>query len=200
MELTPGSDKTVDSDKTMPPQSHVRFDTPLDLYAAIPQIAEMTQSRPREGEDAVTYLLRLRASTTPEEGVTFAAFALTPASAVWWGHECLRAMPDLLSGEDAQVLDAVTRWVRDPSTYNRQAIMRDALWANSRTPSIMLALAVGWSGGPIAPNDPAPVPLYRAPRSINSAILSSLARASLQARSIYLARFIDMAEALVRVY
>jgi len=196
----PGTAADPDSDKTRPPTENLRFDTPLDLYAAIPQIAEMTQSRPREGEDALAFLLRLRASTTPEEAVTFTCFALRPVSAIWFGHEALRATPDHLTPEDRHLMERVAQWVADPSTYNRHTIMREALWAPSRGPAVHLALAVGWSGGSIAPNDPAPVPLHRAPRSINSAILSNLARAGLHSRSILLARLIDMAEALVRVY
>ena len=64
----------------------------------------------------------------------------------------------------------------------------------------MLALAVGWSGGQIAPNDPAPVPIWRAPRSINSAVLSCLSKVDLDRRSVLLARFIDLSANLFRVY
>ncbi|MGH1330370.1 MAG: DUF6931 family protein [Paracoccaceae bacterium] len=200
MNFPPGNDKTIDTEKTRPPAGNTRFDTPADLYAAIPQIAELTQQRPTLGEDAFSYLIRLRSGTTPEEAVTFPAFALAPQTAIWWGHECLRTMPDYLNGADRDMMEGVMHWVKDPSTYNRHYLMREALWAPTRSPAVLLALAVGWSGGSIAPNDPAPVPLHRAPRSINSSILSCLARADLSRRSVFLARFIDMAEALVRVY
>ena len=74
-----------EDDRTRPPAETLRFDTPLDLYAAMPQVAELTQQRPRDGEDVIGYLHRLRASTTPEEAVTFTAFAVVPKIAIWWG-------------------------------------------------------------------------------------------------------------------
>lgn len=55
---------------------------PADLYAAMPQLAELTQHRPRAGEDALHYLGRLRSSTTPEEAVTYTAFAALPEMAI----------------------------------------------------------------------------------------------------------------------
>lgn len=195
--LPPGMDET---DKTRPPTGALRYDTPQDLYAALPQLAELTQHRPREAEDALAYMGRLRASTTPEEAVTYTSFAALPQMAIWWGHECLRCMPDALDKRDRALMEMIAAWVASPTQDFRHQIMREALWAPARSPTVMLGLAVGWSGGSIAPNDPAQVPPYRAPRSINSAVLSGLARAEMSRRPIFLARFIDMAESLYRVY
>ena len=185
-------------DKTQPPVSALRFDTPVELYAGIPQVRGMTQHRPREGEDNVAYLIRLRGSTTPEEAVTFTAFALVPKLAIWWGYECLRLYSDDFSTADRQLMELVAVWTTYPDAENRFRAMKTALYAPVRTPSVYLALAVGWSGGPLAPNDPAPVPLHRSPRAINSAVLSSLAKADMQQRPVRLARFIDQAAALMR--
>lgn len=189
-----------DADKTRPPQGALRYDSPQDLYAALPQLAELTQQRPREGEDALHYLGRLGSSTTPEEAVTYTAFAALPQMAIWWGHECLRVMPEVLDQRDRVFMEMIAAWIATPTKDLRHQIMKEALWSNGRTPAVMLGLAVGWSGGSIAPNDPAPVPPYRAPRSINSSVLSCLARADLTRRPVHLARFIDMAESLYRVY
>lgn len=76
--------------------------------------------------------------------------------------------------------------------------MQAALYAPRRSPAVLLGLAVGWSGGPIAPNDTAPVPVYRTPGAINSAVLSCLAGADVRARSVHLARMIDLAGSLLR--
>lgn len=187
-------------DKTRPPTGALRFDTPQDLYAGLPQLAELTQCRPRDGEDALQYLGRLRSSTTPEEAVTYTAFAALPQMAIWWAHGCLRLMPETMNEADRAMMEKIAVWIATPTKDLRHHIMREALWANGRTPVVMLALAVGWSGGSIAPNDPAPVPPYRGPRSINSSVLSCLARAELTRRPVHLARFIDMAESLYRVY
>lgn len=192
--------RAEEAGSTQPPLGALRFDMPLDLYAAMPQLAELTQKRPIAEEDALDYLWRLRSSTTPEEAVTYTAFAALPQMSIWWAHECLRLMPETLDQADLETMEQVGRWVSAPGKDIRHEIMRRALWAPKRSPAVMLALAVGWSGGSIAPNDPASVPIYRAPKSINSAVLSSLAQAQLSRRSVLLAKIIDMAESLFRVY
>lgn len=185
-------------DKTRPPLSVLRYELPGELYAAVPQVGNLTQHRPREGEETLNYILRLRGSTTPEEAVTFMAFALVPEQAVWWAYECLRLLGNDLSAADRDLMSLVATWTTHPDAENRYRAMRAALYAPVLTPQVFLALAVGWSGGPIAPNDPAPVPLHRAPRAINSAILSCLAKVDLSHRSIWLARFIDQSPAVFR--
>ncbi|SOC10467.1 hypothetical protein SAMN05877809_105128 [Rhodobacter sp. JA431] len=189
---------SVDPDKTHPPATMLRYGSPEALFLAIPQISEMVQARPREGEEMAAFLSRLRSSTTPEEAVTFTAFAVVPQLAVWWAYECLRLLPEQIEPRDRPLLEAIAGWTAEPTQDRRFALMREALFAPFRSPTVMLALAVGWSGGPLAPNDPMPVPLHRAPRSINAAVLSCLARADLSRRSVLLARFITMAEALYR--
>lgn len=189
-----------DADKTRPPMGALRFDNPHELFLSLPQIAELTQHRPRPGEDALAFLNRLRASPTPEEAVTYTAFAALPQMAVRWGYECLRAMADHLDPMDRTMMEMVASWLDHPSTAMRQRVAREALWAPSRSPSVLLGLAVAWSGGPVAPNDPLPAPLHRTPRSVNSAVLSCLARAELARRPAWLERFTDMAEPMFRVY
>lgn len=190
----------AEGEKTRPPVSALRFATPFELYAELPQIRDLTQHRPRETEEGLAYLARLRSSTTPEEAVTFTAFAARPKMAVWWAYECLRSMPEELSREDRELMERVALWTGNPEHQNRYEVMRMALFAPRRTPAVFLGLAVGWSGGQIAPNDPAPVPPFRTPRAINTAVLSCLARADLSRRSIRLARFIDLAQTLFQVY
>lgn len=199
-EVGPGTGSDNDGEKTQPPVSALRYDTPQELYTAIPQIKRLVQHRPREDEDSMTFLARLRSSTTPEEAVTFTAFAARPKMAIWWGYECVRTLPDELSDGDRELMEKVALWTTYPDAENRYQAMRAALWVVPRTPAVMLALAVGWSGGPISPNDPAPVPVWRSPRSINSAVLSCLSKVDLDQRSVLLARFIDLSAALFRVY
>ncbi len=187
-----------EEEKTRPPRGLLRYPSAPELYLALPQVAELTQHRPREAETSIEYLVRLRSSTTPEEAVTFTAFAALPQMAIWWGYECLRLIPEALETRDRPYMEMVAAWTATPSQDLRHRLMREALYTHFRSPAVMLALAVGWSGGSIAPNDPAPVAQHRAPRSLNSAILSGLSRLDLSRRPIFLARFITMAEALCR--
>ena len=188
------------ADITRPPSTSLRYQTLADLYAGIPQVAELTQQRPRPTEDTYDFMWRLRRSKTPEDAVTLTAFAFTPKMAIWWGHECLRTMPEVLTSTDHHFMEGVARWLGDPSRENRQNLMREALWSPDRVPGTHLALAVGWAGGPVAPNDLASPPLHRSPRSLNTAVLSCLALSATSRRQIYYAHFMDVAQSLFRVY
>jgi hypothetical protein len=189
-----------DSDKTRPPSASLRYQKLADLYEGIPQVAELTQQRPRPGEDTYDFMWRLRRSETPEDAVTLTAFAFVPKMAIWWGHECLRTMPEVLTTTDHHFMEGVAQWLGDPSRENRQSLMREALWSPDRVPGTNLALAVGWAGGAVAPNDPASPPLHRSPRSLNTAVLSCLALSATSRRQIYYAHFMDVAQSLFRVY
>lgn len=189
-----------EEEKTRPPAAVLRYETLADLYAAIPQLSEMTHVRPRPPEEAQDFLWRLRRSTTPEEGVTLTAFAFVPKLAIWWGHECLRTIPEVLTPTDRTMMEMIARWIGAPTSENRHIVMKEALWASERSPGVHLGLAVGWSGGSIAPNDPSPVPLHRCPKAINTAVLSCLATAAMSRRTIYMTRFMDVAQSLFKVY
>ncbi|KHA53941.1 DUF6931 family protein [Sulfitobacter geojensis] len=187
---------SAEPDKTQPPLAALRYATPSELYAKMPHVSQLTLHRPDVAERAIEYLYRLRASTTPEEAVTYTAFATMPKMGVWWGYECLRLSGDDLSAADRQMMELVANWTQYPDNENRYRAMKAALYAPVLTPATYLGLAVGWSGGSIAPNDPAGVPAHRGPRALNTAVLSCLAQSDLQSRPIRLARFIDQASVL----
>ncbi|AGT11493.1 DUF6931 family protein [Paracoccus aminophilus] len=188
------------NDKTCPPRRSLRYDTPEELYLLLPEVQTLTKMRPRQDEGNLQYLYRLRSSTTPEEAVTFAAFAALPSVACGWAYECLRLMADLLSPYEKPMMQDIAAWVVSPTTAMRHRLMREALFAPTRSPSVLLGLAVGWSTGGPAPNDPMRQPAFRTPQVINSAVLSGLARSDLSRRPVLLARFIDLAENLFGSY
>ena len=189
-----------DADTTQPPVSSLRYETPAELYAEIPQIATLTQNRPQEDEGNFDYLRRLSGSTTPEEAITFTSFAAHPKMAIWWAYECIRTTSDVMDQPDRHLMEKIANWISYTCDENRYEAIRNALWAPRRSPAVCLALAVGWSGGAIAPNDLAPVPQHKAPRAINAGLLSCIARSDFTNRSVQMARFIDQAATLYRVY
>lgn len=190
----------IESEKTQPPISPLRYNSPGELFTSMPKIREFTRHKPRDDEGYIEYLNRLKSSTTPEEVLTLTAFAASPKMAVWWGYECLRMMPEYLSDSDRELLKLVADWTAYPDAENRYRAMKVALWAPKLSPVVFLALGVGWSGGQFAPNDPASPPPWRTPRAINSAVLSCLAQADLSRRTTYLAQFIKMTDTLFRIF
>lgn len=183
---------------TRRPRRSLRAGSPVEHFATLPRLPDLVKLRPLPDEDGVRFLARLRSSTTPEEAVTYTAFAAVPTDAAGWGYECLRLMADHLQPHERQMMEKIAGWLAAPTTRLRHDIMREALWSPTRGPSVLLGLAVGWSTGGPAPNDPEPAPAYKAPVAINSAVLSCLARGELAHRSQYLARILDMADTLFK--
>jgi hypothetical protein len=189
-----------DADLTIPPVQMLRSDTPAQLYLDIPELQSFTRNRPSPEEDPLRYLERLRSSTTPEDAVTFSAFAAQPRAAIDWGVQSVRmTLPDL-SPDDRQLLAFVMQWMEHPGNENRWRTLQVAMFAARRSPVVYLGLAVGWSGGPLAPNDPSMPPKWRAPYAINRAVLTSIAVAGADGRSVNLARVLDLASGLFRIY
>ncbi|MFV0294369.1 MAG: DUF6931 family protein [Paracoccus sp. (in: a-proteobacteria)] len=189
-----------ENEKTRPPGRTLRTNSPVDLFAQMDKLPELVKPRPRADENGLQFLIRLRGSTTPEEAVTFVAFAALPVPAVGWGYECLRMMAEYLDSGERSRMHNISDWLNGPTTTRRHEIMREALWAPVRSPSVLLGLAVGWASGGPAPNDSEPSLAHKTPIAINSAVLSCLARTQLRQRPVYLARFLNVAETLFRAY
>lgn len=194
------------ADLTQPPESgaagtprNLRAALVSDLFLVIPQMADDIRTAPTS-EPCLIFLNRLLHGPTPEEAVTFAAYALPPRHAIWWGHECLQSLPDLLTEQDREMLPACARWCGEPDETNRYAAMDLGLGAKKRGPGVWLAMATGWTGGSMThPDQPAvPVPTYLIARALNAAVLSMLARVPLEIRRRTLAHFVSMADVLAR--
>ena len=197
--MTVTSDDT-EQDRTIPPLRALRFDRPGDLYHEIPEVGGFTKHRPNDDEDPLGFFERLRASTTPEDAITYTAFATEPQVAINWGVNAIRmTLPDL-PPDELQLMSWISQWLDHPSSENRWRTMQVALFAPRRSATVYLGLAVGWSGGALAPNDPVSVPDWRSPKAVNAAILRALGQVGLEQRSVCLARVLDLAAGLFRVY
>lgn len=187
-------------DLTVPPVQALRFASPTDLYRTIPEVAGFTKHRPELEEDALSFFERLRSSTTPEDAVTYSAFATEAHVAVAWGAEAIRiTLPDV-PAHDQHLLNMISSWLDYPTTENRWHVMQTALFAPNRSAAVYLGLAVGWSGGALAPNDPVVVPAWRTPKAVNASVLRTVGQVGLANRSVSLARVLDLAAGLFRVY
>lgn len=197
--MTP-PDNDSDFAQTIPPVKALRYERPFDLYRNLSEIGSFTKHRPEEEEDAFGYLDRLRGSTTPEDAITYTAFAVMPDVAIRWGADVVRVTLPQMPPDEEQLLNWVQNWVENPSAENRWRTLQVALFAPRRSPAVSLGLAVGWSGGPFAPNDPVKIPPWRTPHAVNSAVLRAVSMVGLQQRSVAMARVLDLAAGLFRVY
>jgi hypothetical protein len=195
--MMPESPNTAQDDATA--AANMRSLYAAKLFEQVPQIAEDMQARPRD-ETSPAFLKALLRGETPEEAVTFAAYALVPRYAVWWAHECLQAMSDHLTDEDRAMLGLCATWAADPDEPNRYAALDAGLGAEETGPGAWIAIAAGWSSGSMAPPDSLDVPVqpFMCARAVNGGVLSGLARVPLDQRRRKLAHFISMAEVLAR--
>ncbi len=185
---------------TTEPANGLRVQTASELFAAIPGMAEHISKPPEPSMHCLDYLRRLRLGTTPEEAVTFMGYALLPRHAVWWGHECLKAVPDLLTEQDKAMLELVVAWVAEQDDDSRHAALEAGQAAEVNGPGVWLTLAIGWSGGSISGPGLPPVapPIGVMGLAMNVCLQSALARVPQDKRRRMLDHYIGMAEVLAK--
>lgn len=170
------------------------------LYVSLPKLGALTIARPHSGDSLLNYFNRVRISAIPEDAVTLAAFAPLPQMSIWWGHECLRLMPAALGGDDAKLLEQIGRWVSAPDARLGQWIDTRAQNAGTVTPTVRLGRAVGLSRAAQSPGQPEPDSNGQAPAEVNTAVLSTLAKARARDRAVLRNHILDLADCLFRAY
>jgi hypothetical protein len=172
----------------------LRFKTARDLFAANPAAARDMRAIPTD-QPSLEFCRLLLAGRTPEEAITFCAYLLPDRAAIWWGHECLGHLTELLEEQDRVLLALVQDWVSEPHDPGRRAAVDDATTPHQRTPAIWIALAVRWHSNGWAVGLP-PLP---AAHAVNAGILAGLARVAVVDRLSVLTAFVEMGIQLAEV-
>ena len=146
-----------DGSQSAKSRKNLRFEVASELYEAIPEIEEDLTARPGE-HNSIDFIEALAESTTPEEAITFCAYVLPRRFAVWWGHECLKKIVEVLGEDDIKLLELAAAWVADPEEKTRYAALDAALDRPTKTPGVWVALGAGWSTGSMVGPDLPPVP------------------------------------------
>lgn len=188
----------LNSEQTLPPARVMRFDRMAELFHSMPELGQFMTARPEADEGYRQFLDRMRGSGTPEDAVVFAAFAAQPRDAIAWGYDSVSALVQMTE-EDHALAHAVADWLQAPDTDRRWRALQMALFAPRRTAMVYLGLAVGWSGGPMAPNDLVSVPAWRAARAVSSGVLRAVGQGAGEDRAARLALALDRAAGLFRI-
>lgn len=185
---------------TQEPALGLREQLAEDLVKAIPDIRETIGSAPRDGLHMLDFLRQLLLGKTPEEAITLLTYGLSPRHAVWWGHECLQVLPDLVTDNDRSLMGLAAAWVAEPDEDNRYAALEAGMAAHPRGPGAWLAIAAGWSSGSISDRgQPAvPAPPHLLSRALNACILTALARVPQDKRRRMLEHYVSMGEMLAK--
>ncbi|AZO09384.1 MULTISPECIES: hypothetical protein [unclassified Mesorhizobium] len=167
-----------------------RSRTARDLFLARPAIA-MDMKTPPTDQLSIEFCRALLAGRVPEEAITFCAYLLPERAAVWWAHECLGNLAELLDGRDLELLALIRDWVGEPGDPRHRTAMETAAEAiPPATPAAWICLAaVSHDNGAAHEVAPAHLP---AGHAVSAGILAGLARVSLADRFAVLAAFVDM--------
>lgn len=185
---------------TTAPVPGLRMQIATEVFQALPPLGGLVLGRPLPEQHCLDFLRQLLAGKTPEEALTFMAFALPARHGVWWGHECLKALPDSLTPQDQQMMTLIAAWVAEQDDNSRYAALEAGLRADVHGPGVWLALGAGWSGGSISGKGLPPVapPVGATGQALNAAINSALARVALDKRRRTIDHFASMAEVLAK--
>jgi len=100
------------------------------------------------------------------DGIDFLAYALPAREGVWWGCLCLQhAIGEKLSPPERMAATAAVQWVLQPNEENRAVARSSVEGAGPGSAGGALAMAVGLTGGSIAP----PSAPFKAPPPFASA-------------------------------
>jgi hypothetical protein len=176
----------------------LRFKTARDLFMACPAIARDMRTLPTE-QPSIEFCRDLLAGRVPEEAITFCAYLLPDRAAVWWAHECLSHLSELLDATDHELLAYVRDWVGEPDSPHHRAAVSQAEATPPTTPGAWIALAAGWrdngsvaGGSVVGAEAPSALPPFPAAHAVNAGVLAVLARVALADRFAVLSAFVEM--------
>jgi hypothetical protein len=163
----------------------LRFANARDVFEAFPSAHKNITTAPRD-QPPIDYLRELTKGETPDDALAFCAYLLPRREAVWWASQCVRALLSEPTPADQAALHAAEEWVREPAEANRRRVLAAGLAANRRCASTWVALAAGWSGGPMVVSDYGgpPAPPQLAAQSAFTAIEIALGRTKDRAGAI----------------
>jgi hypothetical protein len=172
--------------------SRLRFTTAREVFETFPGLADDIRAQP-SGDPPVAYLRALAAGETPEDALTFCAYALGRREAVWWGCQCVRSIAQIAAGQEDSCLRAAEDWVREPEDDCRVAALKLGAGNDRRGATPWLALAAGWSGGNIALVEGGFVSAQpeMTAKAVRTAILIALARVGAKDRGQRLGLCVD---------
>jgi len=151
-------------------------------------------------QSSIEFCRALLAGRVPEEAITFCAYLLPERAAVWWAHECLSHLTDLLDGQDQELLALVRDWVSEPDNPQQRAAVSRAAAMPPITPAAWIVLAAGWrDNGSSAAEPILALQTFPAAHAVNAGILAGLARVALADRFSVLSAFVEMGIQLAEV-
>lgn len=148
-----------------------------------------------DGKPHPSLLNELEDAGLAEDAVRILAYSLKKPQAIWWGCLCVWSLYRPSPPRKAEAaLNAVLRWLREPTEANRRAIEQPAWAAGGDTPEGLVGMAAMWSEGSMSgPGQPAvaPPPHLTAKCVANAVILAGVINGPADA-PLYYHGFLDL--------
>jgi hypothetical protein len=136
---------------------HLRFSTARQVIDAFPNLRGEFPGCNLELEP-FAFIDSLIAQGSARQAMAFCAFVLSRRDAVQWLCQTLRQQAQQLSGTDATLLRLAEEWLKKPIEATRRAALDGGMADPLKGACAWAALAAGWSGGNLSPNNEQPVP------------------------------------------
>jgi hypothetical protein len=155
----------------------VRFATVRDLFDSFPSAAEDVGA----AEDDLNSLDFLRSQIAVqrwEPAISFCAYLLPRRTAVAWASQSVRRMMSSPRADESRMLEFAEAWVKDPDEPRRRKALSAGTVGDRKSPATWVALAAGWSGGSIVPEEMgyAPADPEQTAKAVRVALFIALSR------------------------
>jgi hypothetical protein len=157
--------------------SQPRFVTVRDLFDAFPSAAGDVGAA--DGSMRSLDLIRTLASNRQwQPAISFCAYLLPRRVAVAWACRSVRRLLGRLATEEDRMIGFAEEWVREPEEPRRRKALASGTIGNPRSPATWVALAAGWSGGSVVPEDMghAPADPEQTAKAVRVALFIALSR------------------------
>jgi hypothetical protein len=132
--------------------SQVRFITVGDMFDTYPSASADVGT----GEADMRSLDFVRSLVGKKEwqpAVSFCAYLLPRRVAVAWACRSMRRMVGELRSDEERMLSFAADWVEEPEEQRRRKALASGTVGDPRSPVTWVALAAGWSGGSVVPEE-----------------------------------------------
>jgi len=157
--------------------SQIRFATVRDLFDSFPSAAADVGAV-EESLNSLELLKILALEQKWQPAISFCAYLLSRRAAVAWASRSVRVMLATPRPDEERLLGFAEAWIADPEEYHRRKALSAGTVGDVKSPATWVALAAGWSGGSIVPEDMgyAPADPEQTHRAVRVALFIALSR------------------------
>src|SRR6185312_11144193 len=130
----------------------IRFSTVRDLFDAFPSAARDVGAAD-DSMRTLDFVRSLIGKRDWQPAISVCAYLLPRRVAVAWACRSIRRMVERLRPDEDRMIGFAEAWVEEPEEPRRRKALAAGNAGDARSSATWVALAAGWSGGSIVPED-----------------------------------------------